>query len=298
VTSGVFVHGVVALAKERMASPFIKIVGGKRALAPSILNLMPPDFDVYIEPFVGGGAVYYALHDAERLNGALVVLGDVSKDLIILYEAARDHPEELLRDVDRITDTVHPSSSAGYVASGEMYYRQRELWNKGERTPARQLYLRANCFNGIWRENKKGEFNVPWRKELPHRVDDEKLQAASRALNNPKVELLDWDFRDYEGGDVVIGEGTCVYLDSPYLGGWSGYTAEGWTTQDMIDLVQLAALWSKRGARVVLSHVNTCEIRALLEHWPGCIAYPIAARRSVNSDGSGRGPVQELLITQ
>ena len=279
-----------------MTAPFIRSAGGKREQAPTILSLMPDAsaFDVYVEPFLGGGAMFYALHDDGRLKDKLVVLGDGNPDLINLYAAVRDDPSTLTRNAGLLIGSA--------MNDPETVYRsEQNLWNAdpANRTPARQLYLRHACWNGLWRVSKDGNFNTPWRRLTPAKLDVEKFFAAHNALQG--VELLDWDFQDYEDrDDFYIGARTLVYLDPPYLGNdgaFVGYRAEGWGLANLEALVGLAAEWTNRGAYVVLSHSDTPELQKVLtERWPTAKPHPIEARRSINSDGKKRGPVPEVIV--
>lgn len=281
-----------------MAGPFIKSAGGKRLLAPALLKRMPPQeaYDTYVEVFTGGGAPFFALWSERRLDDKLVILNDLNVDLVNLYEAVRDDVLNLDRNARRlIAEAMQSGDARSY------FERQRALWNTGGlRTPARQLYLRKACFNGLWRQNKAGELNTSWNKAAPTRIGTE-LMHAMAALKNAKVEFLDWDFRRFEGGDVFIGPRTLVYLDPPYLGGdrteFTSYTQHGWNKATLVDLLTLCQLWTERGAHVVLSHSDTPVIRALLsELWPSSRRSVVQAKRSINSDPAGRGPVRELIV--
>lgn len=284
-----------------MAGPFIRCAGGKRELAPLILEQMPlpESYDTYVEPFLGGGAVYFALWEAHGyLAGKTIILGDVDKDLINLYASVRDDVLALEREASAMIAAAWKSGAAQ-----KFYERERARWNQGDRTPARHLFLRKACWNGLWRSNRKGEMNTPWRGEAPARVGMELLHAMS-AFKNPEVELLDWDFRRYEENEGMhIGEGTLVYLDPPYLGAkrsdFNKYTKNGWSESDFVDLLVLCRTWSERGAHVVLSHADNKASRGFIAaHWPEAELHFITARRSINSDGGGRGPVKELIVTQ
>lgn len=285
-----------------MAGPFIRCAGGKRELAPRILDLMPGPaaYDTYVEPFLGGGAVYFALwHAHSYLSHKTVILGDTDTDLIALYAAVRDDVLELTNEASRMIAAAWQSGDAK-----AFYERERSLWNRSAafRTPARHLFMRKACWNGLWRQNKKGEMNTPWRGEAPARVGMELLHAMA-ALRNPVVELLDWDFRRYETPEdegVFIGQRTLVYLDPPYLGDaddFTNYTAGGWDEADLVDLLNLCHTWTERGAHVVLSHSDTALFRDhLASVWPGAAYNTVNARRSINSDGAKRGPVKEAIV--
>lgn len=252
-------------------------------------------YDTYLEPFLGGGAVFYALESEGRLDGKLTVLGDGDPDLITLYAAVRDDTAGLIRDAGR--------HIAAADSDPENYFKhQQDLWNARveNRTPGRHLYLRRACWNGLWRTSKtEGRFNTPWRKEPPAPLDEQKLLRAAVTLRG--VELLDWDFRRYETDEsFFVGERTLVYLDPPYLGDagdFTGYLPTGWGEKDLRELLELCREWTDRGAHVLLSHSNTEETRRLIgEVWSRSTVHLIDARRSINSDGEGRGPVKEVIV--
>ncbi|APU88848.1 methylase-like protein [Virus Rctr197k] len=283
-----------------MSAPFIRSAGGKRELAPQILSLMPqpPAFDTYVEPFAGGAAVFYALWNDGRLDNKTVVLGDGDPDLIALYAAVRDDVLSLIRETDRLIAQANKASSPE-----DFYNEQRGLWNKGGRyrTPARHLFLRRACFNGLWRTNKAGEMNTPWKGEPPKPLDPPVLLRAMSSLTTPKAELLDWDFRRYEEDeDFFIGPRTLVYVDPPYLGDaedFTSYLPSGWNKEDLDHLLRLCREWTIRGAHVVLSHSDTSTMRdALRANWPSVSLTETTARRAINSDAEGRGPVGELIV--
>lgn len=289
-----------------MAAPFVRSAGGKTELAPVILDLLPKKlaFDTYIEPFIGGGGMFFHLEKLGRLDGKTVILGDADADLVALYAAVRDNVLQLEAATRKL---IHGAYNSG---SPMAYYNdQRALWNAGERTPARHLFLRKGCWNGLWRTNRKGEMNTPWRGKPPQRLEMELMYAmsalhrADRAETKAAgpIELLDWDFRRYEE-DLFIGPGTLVYLDPPYLGdkgAFVGYTKHAWRETDAVELLRLCAVWAERGATVVLSNADTPRTRALTKaHWPAATIHRIYAKRSINSDGAKRGKVPELVVIE
>jgi DNA adenine methylase Dam len=252
-------------------------------------------FDTYVEPFAGGAAVFYALSNDGRLDGKTRVLGDGDADLIALYAAVQGNLTSLVHETSKyITAAQKASDPKAY------YEAERELWNKGGRyrSPGRHLFLRKACWNGLWRTNKDGGMNTPWKGEAPKDLDVTKIQRAHETLQG--VELLDWDFRRYEDDeDFFVGERTLVYLDPPYLGDgddFNSYLPSGWTEDDLKYVFELCRSWSARGAHVVLSHAETPLTRALALDWAGSTVHQIEARRSINSDGAGRGPVEEVII--
>jgi DNA adenine methylase len=275
-----------------MAKPFLKCLGGKAEMAQNIAAVLPlHKHSVYVEPFIGGGAVFFHLEEAGAItDDHLAVLGDADEHLIDLYAAVRDAPEKLHEEVHMLAEELAEAEEP------DAYYRAaRGNWNDGCKKPWYRLFLHRAAFNGLWRLNKKGEFNAAWcKKTKPFFPGLDELKTVSASLKG--TELLDWDFRQYEDNDL-IGPESCVYLDPPYFGGFAEYTAEGFSNEDQIELLQLAKRWEDRGAHVVYSNApEDWLVDQLLDIWPtAVIVDDVEQRRSINRDGGGRGPVPELL---
>lgn len=281
-----------------MAKPFIKYPGGKRdhVVINTIIRHRPHFFDTFIEPMVGAGGVFFSLQEAQFLDGVMTILGDADADLIKLYAAIRKNPHRVYKQAKEEADHI-----AGYETEKEQkhaYNALRQLWNLDDRKPGYQLCLRHACYNGVFRNNKKGEMNMPPRDKLEKLTVPKvpELLECAQALEG--VELLDWDFRQYEDR-LFIGPGTLIYLDPPYHGegGFRAYTAEGFDDHDQVELIRQAAEWHDRGATVIYSNANTPFIVAQVEkHWPeGAISY-IEAKRTVSCDGDTRAPAPEVIV--
>jgi DNA adenine methylase len=268
----------------------------------SILPRFQGPFETYVEPFLGGGAVFWALAEAGRLDDKLVLLGDRDQALIDVYEALRSDEDRLIRRTRDLLDGL------SYDRRPQAYYMAiRTLWNCARRKrPEETLFLYHTVYNGLFRKNLAGEMNAPCRDKLKavptnFRRAETRLRACGAALRRLRVELLDWDFRQYEyEGSVFIGPGTAVYLDSPYLGGFVGYTRHGWTSRDAADLLALAGLWSARGAGVVLSHSKQAEFLELqARFWPTSEVHELVrVRASVSARAKGRGLRSEILVVE
>jgi DNA adenine methylase len=266
--------------------PFIRCAGGKRSLVPLLLERCPPPdaYDVYAEPFLGGGALYFALVAAGRLEGKARLLSDVDADLIHLYTMVRQRPAALVREYDRRVANVQDLGTAEAT-----YLRERALWNRRGRSAVRHYYLRRNSYNGLWRQNASGEMNAPWNRELPKPADRAKLMAASVALQDAELAHLDFS-------GIVVGKRTFVYLDPPYLGGFTSYVPTRWSEGQFTTLLQRARRWTDEGAHVLLSHADDEATRDLLaSHWPEARVDGVHARRSISSDGTTRQSVPEVL---
>ncbi len=265
-------------------APFLKWAGGKRQLLPRILALAPSRIDTYYEPFLGGGAVFFAL--AARGLFRRAVLGDANRELIACYEAIRD-------DVDGVIATLR---SPRYRNRRELYYRVRaqdsRALSKTERA-ARVIYLNRCGFNGLYRVNSKGQFNVPFgRYTRPKICDEPRLHAAARALAG--VTLVCGDFES-----VVRGArpGDFVYLDPPYVpvsrtASFTAYAGAFGTAEQERLATAMRAL-TRRGVAALLSNSDCGATRTLYE---GLDIESVRVRRSINSVPTARGSVGELLV--
>jgi DNA adenine methylase len=269
-----------------VARPFLKMAGGKTSLLPEILSRLPPKISTYYEPFVGGGAVFFALAAERRFKKA--VLGDVNSELIRAYGALRVHPDAVIEALKKhVYDKTH-------------YYRVRAQDPKSLKLSdraARFIYLNRTCFNGLYRVNKKGLFNVPFGDyKNPTICDEENLRAAARALTAER--LVDGDFYATLHGARV---GDVVYFDPPYVplsktSSFTGYAKGGFDLFDQERLRNTAYGLVERGVHVLLSNSDTPYVRELY----GSKSFrfeKVQARRNINSKGGKRGKVGELLIS-
>jgi DNA adenine methylase len=263
--------------------PFIKWAGGKRTLAPQIVELLPKLFKTYYEPFVGGGAVFWHI-DPARYDYA--VLNDFNTELINAYKVVRDFPEELLEQVQHLKVTK------------DVYLRLRKRLPESfspVRRAARTLFLNKTCFNGLYRVNKKGIFNVMWGDyKNPVIADPEVIRADSEVLAHVKLTALDFEesVKNAKSGDVV-------YFDPPYIevsktSNFTSYTSIGFTMEDQKRLASTFRTLADRGVFLVASNSDTEPVRDL---YRGFEMLEVRARRSINSKADRRGPVGELLIT-
>ena len=266
------------------ATPFVKWAGGKRQLLSSLLELVPARVSgTYREPFIGGGAVFFALAAEGRIRRA--VLSDVNRELIDAYTSVRDQPEELISALRE-----HRNEKAHY-------YRVRatevERLSPLERA-ARFIFLNRCGYNGLYRVNASGKFNVPFgRYANPTICDARNLRAASRALQEVELRCGDFD------GVSEAGKNDFVYFDPPYVpltrtASFTSYASGGFGQSEQERLRDLALRLKKRGVRVLLSNSATPIVHEL--YGKGFETKPVHARRMVNCRPSGRGGVRELLI--
>lgn len=276
--------------------PFVKWAGGKRAIADRILMLLPPKIDGwYIEPFVGGGAVFFALARAGRFQGSVGAarLNDINDELVTTYQLlarqfAPDHNVETLIEHLRT-----------YKNDDAVYYMTRRI-NPSLFMPsakaARFIFLNKCGYNGLYRVNQDGGFNVPFgRYENPMICDADNLRAVARELTARDTRITCGDF---EHAIAEAGKGDVVYCDPPYwpvskTAMFTAYSAGGFNDKDQTRLRDAALAARRRGAFVLLSNADVPEVRALYADFE---IIPLSVRRAINSDATKRGPVGELLI--
>jgi DNA adenine methylase len=269
-----------------IARPPVKWAGGKTQLLPELRKHVPPRFDRYFEPFVGGGALYFSLAPPEA------VLVDSNADLIAAYEAIASSPNLLIR--------LLRSADEQYAQHGiEFYYRVRDVIP--HETPldraSRLIILNKTCFNGLYRVNKSGKFNVPAGKfkTPPTICDEENIRACSRRL-----QLASINCGDFEPHVQEAKRGDLCYFDPPYIptsatADFTSYTADGFGYDDQARLRDCAASLKRRGVTVLLSNSDTPLARRLYDCSPFKVRR-VEARRAINSKGGKRGAVGELII--
>src|SRR5580765_2208494 len=256
--------------------PLLKWAGGKRQLLPRLRRFYPPAFNRYIEPFCGSGAVFFDLHAASRLSGHDVVLIDSNADLIGCYEMVRDACDGVACALERL--------AAAHAADGRAhYYAVRDERFNPLRTERRQadgriaytpelaamfIYLNRTGFNGLFRLNASGGFNVPaGRYARPAIVNRDKLVRVADALSSPGVRLM---FGSFESALGLAEPGDFLYVDPPYAplsptANFTSYTASRFSGDDQARLQQLVVDVAQRGCHVIVSNSTASEISALYE---------------------------------
>jgi len=273
-------------------SPFVKWAGGKARLLSQFQPFFPAQFRRYIEPFVGGGAVFFCLCRKGQLAGKEVVLVDGLEELISCYRVVQTRVEELIAELRRHEPHKHD----------EEYFYQVRAWDRVpdfarrdeiERA-ARFLFLNRTCYNGLYRVNRSGEFNAPFgRYHNPNICPAGNLRAASRALQG--VTLLAGDFaRSLD----VAGPGDFVYLDPPYhpvsdTANFTSYTSNDFGVDDQRRLADLFHELDRRDCQVMLSNSSTGLIRQLYGAYRQVEVY---ANRVISSKTDARGAIPELLV--
>lgn len=270
------------LDTDLQATPFVKWVGGKRALVPDIKKYFPEKIETYWEPFVGGGAVFFAM--ADRIEHA--VLSDLNEELVTTYNVIKTQVDDLI-EVLRIHECEHKEDDGYYL-----HVRACEPKNALD-IAARFIYLNKTCYNGLYRVNRSGKFNVPkGRYKNPGICNEDNLRAVSTVLS--KAEIVQGNFENI----VYPESGDFIYCDPPYDDCFTNYQAGGFTVDDQMRLRDTINAWVDAKANVMLSNSNTPLIRKLYKKgWADQFTlHKVKAPRFINSRASGRGNVSELII--
>lgn len=271
--------------KNKLVMPFLKWVGGKRQLMTEIEPLLPSRISTYYEPFVGGGAVL--LHK----QPSKAVINDYNSELINVYETIRDDVYALIEHLH-----IHENNS-------EYFYQIRGLdrqdgfdeLSKVDRA-SRVIYLNKTCFNGLYRVNSSGEFNTPFgRYKNPNIINETVLKAVSNYLQKNEIKLLSGDFEDALKG---ARKGSFVYFDPPYdpiskSSNFTGYVQGGFGNEEQIRLRDACINLDKKGIKFLLSNSSTAFMKDLYKDFE---IIEVGASRYINSVGSKRGEVTEILV--
>ncbi|MBK7539047.1 MAG: DNA adenine methylase [Myxococcales bacterium] len=273
-----------APATEPVATPIVKWVGGKTRLLSELLARMPARFERYYEPFAGGAALFF------RMAPQRAVLGDDNADLVNLYRTVGLKVDDVIRRL-----AVHRR-----LHNEGHYYEMRARWNDANVSwthvdrAAAFVYLNKTCFNGLWRVNRAGHFNVPMgRYEDPPICAVDSLRAAATVLQ--RAELRHGHYReavaDARAGDFL-------YFDPPYdpvtvTANFTGYTAGAFGSDDQRELAELARHLVARGCKVMLSNSDTPFVRSL---YKGFRVDRVRCGRAINSNAAKRGDVDEVII--
>ncbi len=276
-------------AMVAQAKPFIKWAGGKRQLEDVILEeidrLHPEHIERYYEPFLGGGAIFFALCRCSWIGSA--VLSDANAELVHLYQQIQNEPEALIV-------ALRSLRKLGTTAERFAIVRSSKPRSDAARA-ARTLFLNKTCYNGLYRVNREGGFNTPFgHRKNPQILDEEALWSAHHALSIAEVRVADFrviceEAREQRG---------FVYLDPPYWPvrsdkSFTAYTGAGFGKGDQEDLAKWMGRFATEGVPALLSNADLPHTRAL---YAGLEVKKVRARRSVNSDAAGRGEVGELLV--
>lgn len=272
---------------NKLVAPFLKWVGGKRQLMPSIVELLPKNIKElnYIEPFIGGGAVLFHLQPKNA------IINDFNDELINVYNVIKNNLNELIVALKK------------HENNADYFYQIRSL-DRTEGftslTPiqraSRVIYLNKTCFNGLYRVNNAGEFNAPFgRYKNPNIVNEPTLKAVNKYLNSNNVILRSGDYANVL---MEANENSFVYLDPPYHpisenSNFTGYVQGGWNIFDQIRLRECCDQLNERGIKFLLSNSSAPLIKEQYENYT---IKTVKANRAINSNGADRGEVDEFLI--
>lgn len=270
--------------------PFVKWAGGKRQLIPTLNQNLPESFGTYYEPFLGGGALLF--HILTDKNGQKCSISDLNSDLVLAYTTIRDRIDTLIASLKN-HEKNYLKDSASY------YYSIRESNPRSEiEKTSRLIFLNRTCFNGLYRVNSKGKFNVPLGKySNPNIVNEENIRAVSHILQSSRISIKCRDFeavlRDAKKGDLV-------YFDPPYqpvsaTANFTSYTNKDFTYDDLTRLAELCLKLDSRGCKALLSNSDSKEVADIFSKSPWKITR-IEANRSINSNSKKRTGHFELLI--
>ena len=275
------------MADHYSISPIVKWVGGKRQLLPEIMPLINKKCSTYVEPFVGGGAVFFELQPKKA------IINDYNSELVNVYTVVRDHSEELIEELEK----------HNRYNNGEYFYMIRAL-DRSEaydtmsdtEKAARIIYLNKTCYNGLYRVNSAGQFNSPYGKyKNPNIVNEDSIRAMSRYLQSNKITIRQGDYKEVLKG---LRRGAFVYLDPPYMpislsSSFTGYTENGFSYAQQVTLKEECDKLRKKGISFLQSNSDCPEIRDLYREYE---IRKVQEKRRINSKGNKRGEINEVLI--
>ena len=267
---------------------FIKWLGGKRRLLAQIDPYLPNNVERYFEPFLGGGAMFFYIK--QKYDPKYSMLSDVNKDLIEAFIAVRDKPRELIEKLEYFNE----KNSEGF------YYKIREKFNQNRITGimrvAAFIYFTKACFNGVYRINKKGEFNVPYGYYKNREIyNKEEIMFASQLLQGADIRV-----KDYNEILQHVKKNNLIYLDPCYdplkRTSFVHYTKDRFSIQDRTKLYEFIIKARSKGGMIILSNNDIVDVKNLYSA-KGFNINVVEAARCVNVDPCGRGRIKELLIT-
>ncbi|HEX5429556.1 MAG TPA: DNA adenine methylase [Patescibacteria group bacterium] len=265
------------------AQPFIKWAGGKRQLLDELEKHKPKWFNRYFEPFVGGGALYFRIQPGQSF------LSDINPELVNLYLIIQSKVDELISELKKLK------------VSEKEFYKIRNIDRKPEyrewnniKKAARFIYLNKTCFNGLYRMNSKGHFNVPYgNQNNPKILDEYNLRQVNKLLQNSDIKC-----QSYSGIEKNVKKGDFVYFDPPYAplnkSSFTKYFKDDFDIKMQVDLRDLCDRLDKKGVYFMISNSHTSLIFGLYKNYDIKV---VDAIRAINCKGSGRGKVKEVLIT-
>lgn len=280
-------------------SPFVKWAGGKSQLLKLLMGHVPHSFKVYHEPFLGGGALFFRLHSMGRIRKAR--LADASKDLVNSYIALRDETEALLTELEILQS--HAGHKDFFYEVGRPKFNKIRLRTGLEGNVERAalfIYLNKTCYNGLYRVNSSGEFNVPWGSyRSPKIYDEANLREVAEVLRKPGIEI---DCCDYADCVSEADAGDFVYLDPPYqplskTAWFAHYTPDSFRREDQERLASVFRQLDSRGCLLLMSNsFNPLVEELYAKHLRPGMWCKAQATRKISCNGEGRGRIAEYII--
>lgn len=297
--------------EDTSAKPFVKWAGGKTQLLPVIQENLPTfdKTDTYIEPFVGAGAVFLKLMQSYEFEN--VVINDMNNALINTYKVIRDNAEELMKILDRLEEEYNllddEEQTNYYLSIRKRYNSENRITIDGA---ANFIFLNKTCFNGLYRENSKGEFNVPSGKKKKVNLYDKfnilKISSILKEKNSKgkrKVKIMSGDYKKIE---KLVNENTFVYFDPPYRpitkSGFNQYHKSGFSDESQVELAKFYSKLSNKGAKLMLSNSDPKNLEEAEQPdffdnlYKEFVIKRVSARRNINSNSKGRGAITEILV--
>lgn len=271
--------------QNKFIQPFLKWAGGKRYLIPDIKKMLP-NYNTYYEPFIGGGAVLFALEPKKA------IINDLNSEIINVYQVIKDNVEDLIIELSK------------HINDSDYFYKIRDLDRDGKQylkltniqKASRIIFLNKTCFNGLFRVNSQGQFNAPYgRYKNPNIINKETLRAVSKYLNNNDIVIENKNFEELLS---QIKKGGFVYLDPPYdpvssTSSFTGYNLNGFGRIEQVNLKIFCDKLNKKGVKFLLSNSATDFIKDLYKEYHIEI---VEVPRNINSVATRRGKVSEVLI--
>lgn len=270
-------------AHKILPRPFIKWVGGKRQLIPELTKRLPCTFSRYYEPFVGGGALFFHIKPEHPF------LSDINDELINVYNVVKHNVEALIKELSR-----HVYEASYFYTIREADRRPNYKRWSAIRKASRFIYLNKTCYNGLYRVNSKGYFNTPFgNHQNPKICDQENLRLCSESLQYAEISCS-----SYHVVDERTREGDFVYFDPPYApltatSNFTNYSKGGFGKEDQEELRNLCSRLDKKGVKWMLSNSSAPLILDLYQEYN---VETISASRAINSKGSLRGKVKEVIV--
>jgi len=291
------------ILSEIKAKPFLKWAGGKTQLLDDIDQRVPKDeiragiIDTYIEPFLGGGAVFF--HIAYKYPEIKkYFLFDINKDLVNCFNSIKQNVDKVIKDLQKLS---HDFFALPKSKQRSFFYNIREQFNK-DRSSAKLIFLNKTCYNGLYRVNKEGEFNVPFGNyKNPKICDSVNLRKVSRLLKKAQIIC-----NDFENSEKYVGTNTFVYLDPPYrpisrTASFTSYAQNNFSEKEQVRLAGFCSHINTKGVKFLLSNSDPKNEdpndHFFEEHYNTFKIERVKAIRAINCKGEGRGPIHELIIT-